>query len=238
MDFFRGCAMAALSHPLSEQTPAYGGGESISIRGLKTIRNGDSCNTQEWRINNHSGTHIDAPRHFYDAGKAIDEYAPGFWVCMKVELVECPLEKPRWLMPGDMGGSIGADTECLLIRTGYQRYRGTNQYTADHPGISPEAGKWLRHNHPSLRFIGFDFISVSRISDRERGRESHRELLRPGPPGNPILPIEDMDLAGIGEKERVRMLWIAPLLVSGADGSPANVMAILDKSNGSRLAAE
>jgi len=55
-----------LSYFLEENTTVYGGAEgTIQFRQIKSIDNGDTSNTQEFRFPGHSGTHIDFPNHFF-----------------------------------------------------------------------------------------------------------------------------------------------------------------------------
>lgn len=218
---------ALLSHVLSNNTPLYGGDKSIRLNKIRKIADGDSCNTQEWHITNHSGTHIDAPNHFFDEGKTIDEYDASFWIVKNVNIAFCEMEEGRWIMPHDLNKYVTKETECLLIKTGFQNKRGAEEYYLDNPGISPEAGKWLRENYPAIRFIGMDFLSVSRFKDRSKGRDAHRELLRPFPPGRSILPIEDMDLSTLGSGIKVESLCIAPLIAKASDSAPATVLATI-----------
>ncbi len=214
-----------LSFPLTDKTPVYGGEIGIKIKQNKRISNGDTCNTEEWRLTNHVGTHIDTPRHFFEGAKTIDEYPPEFWICNNVKVVEHHLEEARWILPEDLDGKLESETDCILIRTGFQKRRNKEIYFKDNPGLSPELGKWLRSNFPLVKFIGMDFISISRFSERDKGRTAHREFLRPNPPGHPILPIEDMDLSAFSSNIYIKTLQIFPLRVTGSDGAPVTVVS-------------
>ena len=55
-----------LSHFMDIKTPVYGGGQSIKIEDDRSISKGDTANTKKISFNNHSGTHIDFPNHFFD----------------------------------------------------------------------------------------------------------------------------------------------------------------------------
>lgn len=216
-----------LSHSLSEQTPVYGGETGIIIQRVKQISKGDSSNTQKWTLSNHIGTHVDAPRHFFESAPTIVSYSADYWICGKISVVYCPMDIPRFVEPFDLERAVGPDTDCILIKTGFQKYRDSEVYFKDGPGLSPEFGVWLRDRFPSVKFIGMDFISVSRFPYREQGRKAHAEFLRPVPPGRPILPIEDMDLSQVWKDVKIQNVWIFPLRVDGADGAPVTVVAEL-----------
>lgn len=221
--------MIYLSHSLSELTPSYGGSKGFSIYKKKQIQKGDSCNTEEWILPNHIGTHVDAPEHFIDNGKTIDQYEPEFWFCNNVEIIQCPLNEPRWLLPKDLENDVDFEADCILIKTGFQRFRNDEIYFLDNPGLVPELAQWFREKCQNLKFIGIDFISISRYSNREVGRKAHREFLRPSPPASPVLPIEDMDLSMITDNTIINNLFVIPIRVEGASAAPVTVIAEISK---------
>jgi|TARA_B100000315_G_scaffold247539_1_gene276347 kynurenine formamidase len=67
--------MIYLSHVLSADTPTYGGIGLCRIEHSKNITKGDSSNNSQIHFSSHTGTHIDAPYHFYNDGKTIDDYS-------------------------------------------------------------------------------------------------------------------------------------------------------------------
>jgi kynurenine formamidase len=220
--------MIYLSHVITEDTPSYGGTGKARIILENKISDGKSSNTQRWDISNHIGTHVDGPRHFFADGMTLDEYPPEFWICHIVSLVDVPLDKARWIEPGDIVGKIDPSTECILIRTGWQKHRFEEMYFLDNPGLSADLAKWLRKTFPNLRFVGMDFISISMFQDRPNGRAAHKAFLDSSCDGKPILPIEDMDLKHLHGKARITSLVVAPLRVKVADGSPVTVIAQLN----------
>ena len=214
-----------LSHSLSEMTPSYGGSQGMTVKPQKQISYGDSCNTEVWTLPNHIGTHVDAPKHFFEEGMGIDIYKPEFWICNNIAIIHCPINRPRWILPKDLSDNIDTNHDCILIKTGFQRYRNDIVYYKDNPGLAPELGQWLRKNYPNVKMIGMDFISVSRFSDRDIGRKAHKEFLCPSRPGNSILPIEDMNLSLITNEMKIKILMIFPVRVKEASGAPVTVIA-------------
>lgn len=214
-----------LSHILSPSTPQYGGlGGGINIVNVKEIPKGDTANTQEWRMSNHLGTHIDAPRHFIANGAPVAAYPAPHWICSKVAVAEVPLSEGRLIMPEDISSFPPPDAECILLKTGFEARRETPEYATANPGISPTLAEHLCRTFPLLRFVGMDFISVSSFKDREAGRIAHRILLSPEG-REPVLPVEDMSLAPVGVGIRIARMIISPLRVAGSDGAPVTVLA-------------
>ena len=61
-----------LTHDLVETFPTYFGGQQFFIEQKNTFAK-DTFNINEWRILEHTGTHIDAPLHFTADGKSVAE---------------------------------------------------------------------------------------------------------------------------------------------------------------------
>lgn len=211
-----------LSHPLDESTPAYGGGAGFVREAVSAIAQGGTANSGRWSFPNHLGTHLDAPRHFFDAGATLTDYEAGDWVFRRPALVDLPCADDQLFGPAELEGRVPADCDLLLVRTGYERFRADEKYWARNPGPSAELGGWLRTKHPSVRALGLDVISVTARAHREEGRASHRALLDPARPGRPLLVIEDMALAGVSGA--LAQVIVLPLRVRDGDGGPCTVV--------------
>ena len=68
-----------LSHPISSNTPLYGGAKNIDIASNTKIRKGDTANSLLLSFPNHTGTHLDVPYHFFEDGKKLTDYKSSFW---------------------------------------------------------------------------------------------------------------------------------------------------------------
>lgn len=214
-----------LSYVLTEDTPLYGGvSDNIILSKDKDMRKGDSCNTMIYRFSNHAGTHIDAPWHFFSGGISIEQYPADFWIFENVELV--------YLSGVGQGQKIDAqdikmdylrdNTECLLIKTDFSKFREDEVYWKNSPYFSYTLAKALK-KHANIRVVGVDFISISNIKNRDEGRRVHKELLSFDSRRDSILILEDMDLRDIGDK--IKKIFVVPLRVKGADGAPCGVVA-------------
>jgi len=212
-----------LSYPLSEETPAYGGGESITIEHGKNMNNGDSCNTSQWCFSSHLGTHLDFPKHFSRNGMSASDFHAEYWIFNTPFLIDISPVRPGSLIhPSDINlSSVPKDIDLLLIKTGFCNYRSEEIYWKQNPGFSPQFAQILRKKFPALRVLGFDSISLSSFMHRDIGRQAHRAFLDDV---RPILLLEDMDLAKIVTYTVLQKVIISPLLVHGADGAPCTVL--------------
>jgi kynurenine formamidase len=214
-----------LSYPMDNKTPVYGGRSRPKISPKTQTGKGDNANTYEINIHNHTGTHVDAPCHFIESGRRISDYSLEELTFNRPVVVDIPKKSNECVERTDLESCAevlkGAD--CLLIRTGFGRFRGKEEYETRNPGVSPEAITWVRKNFPEIRCMGIDSISISGFQDRGRGRKAHRAAFREESGlGEPLLVLEDLNLDGI---EDVKKLIVIPWQISGIDSAPCTVLA-------------
>ena len=218
-----------LSHTINNKTPIYGNKGNPIIRKTSQMEKGDTSNNSELILSAHTGTHIDAPYHFYEEGKTIEQYAPEFWICYHPCVMDINVELEEIITLNKIKEQLDhlpPNTDLLIIRTGFAKYRKNNvkMYTLHNPGIAPEVGEWLRKYH-RIKMIGFDFISLSSYVHRDLGRMAHKAFLGKmefnGQPMEPILIIEDMDLSKLNKS--LKKVIVSPLRFQFSDGSPVTV---------------
>jgi kynurenine formamidase len=212
-----------LSHVLSPRTPAYGGAGGLRIEPATEIRAGASANTSLWSLPNHLGTHLDAPRHFFEGAETLDQPAPAFWICERPVLVDVPSSDDALIGPEAISAQVPAGADMVLLRTGFERWREDARYWERNPGLTAALGEWLRRERSSVRFVGLDAISITARAHREEGRAAHRAFLDPARDGYPIYLIEDMALASASPG--LARVAVVPLRVGEADGGPCTVLA-------------
>lgn len=213
-----------LTHPIDSKTPSYGNRDFIFLKDKTCIPAGDTANTTDIHFtNNHIGTHIDVPKHFYENGKTITDLNPEEWIFQTVSLIDITCTSARLISEEDFRkAQIKPGVDFLIIRTSYGLRRGDESYWSDYPGIAPEASLYLRENFPALRGVGFDFISLTSPKFKDEGKAAHRILLDDST-GKFVLIVEDMKIDHLTEAPV--MLCVAPLLLQNGNGGPATVLA-------------
>lgn len=214
-----------LSHVLKQDTPSYGNRDKVIIRVNSSIKAGETANSSCLVLsNNHIGTHIDVPRHFSVDGKRTIDYPIGDYVFEKCQVIDLPQTNACLIGPDDLQGlTIDDDVELLLIRTGYEAFRGEDRYWNNNPGLAPELADYLRERFSMLRCVGFDFISVTSWKYRAEGRLAHKAFLAPGNGGKEIWAIEDMSLKDA--PVNMKRVVVAPLMVEDGNGTAVTVIA-------------
>src|SRR5438874_2112727 len=61
-----------VSVPFDSNLPTYPGNPPFALEPVKRIRDGGSSNLSALHMSAHAGTHVDAPRHFFDNGTGTD----------------------------------------------------------------------------------------------------------------------------------------------------------------------
>mgnify|MGYP001202552690 CR=1 FL=1 len=210
-----------LSHQLRTETDGYRGVKSLSINHTSSIGNGDSSNSITFSMDNHLGTHVDVPYHFINDGLTINEYKPSDWVFNSPLIINKLLSPGVLLTPELMDKEISQcdEVDIILIKTGFEKYRGTEIYWENAPGYSSDLCELFLNKFKSLQAIGIDSISLSSLKHRQEGRKAHKKLL-----SNGIRIFEDLKLSQIlPDKKLIKVIGL-PLIIEGCDGGPCTIL--------------
>ena len=216
-----------LSHKLSENTPTFGSREPIKKEYVRSLKRGDECNTQWVEFYTHASTHIDAPYHFNETGKKVDELSLEDLNFRRPCIVDVERGGNEFVTIDDLRPFFSSLSKCdfLMIRTGHEKYREDfPQKFIEGPGLSIELAEWLVSEFPNIEGLGIDFASISSISELEIGYKVHNTLLNPNEKSrDPIIIVEDMHLSSVN-KDPVQ-IWIVPFYIEGLDGAPCTILA-------------
>lgn len=215
-----------LSHPISHGMPVYGGKADLNIKAKRAISRGDAVNIYKFSMESHWGTHIDAPRHFFNNGKRIEDYLCGTWFFTVPEVVNIVLKPSEILNIGKWTKNINPLCDILIFKSGWSAFRKQGKYVYQNPGIHPDVAIYLRENYRNLKAIGIDWLSVSSIKNRELGRDAHRAFLGPKGAGKPLFIVEDMRITS--GMFGLRRVMIFPMVISGIDSAPCTIAGEFD----------
>jgi len=171
----------------------------------------------ELHLGTHTGTHIDAPAHFFPNGKTIDDYSPARFVLpgLVTPWLDLAEDEPvRWEKLADVLAVLPKGS-AVLIQTGWDRFWGTERYFR-HPFLAPETAKGLVAAGVSV--VGIDAPNVD--STVQGTSHAHEILL-----GNDVLIVENLARLGQLKPGRLYQFSFLPLRLSGLDGSPVRAVA-------------
>jgi arylformamidase len=212
-----------LSYTLSPSTPVYGGGDSINIKKVRSLDQGDSCNALQLSFSNHLGSHVDSPKHFLIDGKTVDDYTVTDWIFIKPWLVDIKSEEGEIIGIDQIEKALNgcSDADLLLIRTGFYGRRSEMNYWASSPAFHPDLASYLKKKLPSLSAVGFDTISLTSYLHRDLGRLAHLTFLKMG-----LRLFEDLDLGHSIPGDAFELVIALPLIIENADGAPCTIIAL------------
>ena len=219
-----------LSYPLSTELYLPSPVPPVELEQRGSIERGDAANWYVVTFCNHSGTHVDAPRHFEPEGLVINDFSIGEFVfdrvcCVPAFLNDGALIEPAHLEPHAVAI---AESELLLIQTGFSAVRRVDQkrYVDYSPGLSIATARFLREQFPALRALGLESFMVGSMQHQEDAVEIHQILL--GGPGRRFLIFEDMNLGY--DLSYLRQVIALPLYFEGLDSGPCTVLGIAHES--------
>ena len=223
--------LIVLSHPLRADAPVWPGNPpAADIEHADSMARGDPDNTTILRLYSHSGTHGDMPFHFNADGPAAWQLPIEAFVFDAPRLIEVPAGEQRLIGPADLEPHAAAvgEADLLLIRTGWSANRAADpdRFANAGPILHPDGARWLIEEHPKLRAIATDAISIGGIWNLPLTIETHHILTGVGrTDGRFVLIYEDVNL--VAEAAHARRVFAWPLFIEGADGSPCTIVAEL-----------
>lgn len=199
-----------VSVPVRDGMVHWPGDPPVEIGLRLSIAAGDAANLTKLSVSAHTGTHMDAPRHFIDDGAGIDSM-PLEATVGPARLIE--IEDPAVVTADELERHGLDGVERLLLRT---RNSARRWWEEDFDGgfvhIEPEAAKLIAD--AGVLAVGVDYLSVGGMKS---GAETHRVLLGAG-----VWIIEGLDLTGVGAGDYE--LVCLPVRLVGADGAPARAL--------------
>ncbi|PKN08835.1 MAG: cyclase [Deltaproteobacteria bacterium HGW-Deltaproteobacteria-8] len=176
--------------------------------------------TRSITLGSHTGTHVDAPRHFMPGGAGVDQL-PLDALIGRARLLDlhglAPLTPiTTELLAAALGGAVPAR---LVLRFDWDRFWGAEDYYRGHPYLTEEAARWLVQG--GLRLLGLDAPMPDNPEPAEGAPDSpiHKILL-----GSGVILLEYLCNLGALRSPEITLVAL-PLRVSGADGAPTRCVA-------------
>jgi arylformamidase len=202
-----------VSVPVRSGGLIYPGNPEIQIELQQAIARGAGANVSQISFGSHTGTHVDAAKHFFDDGQTVDQI---------------PLEKlvgpARLIAVDDSLMSVGAgDLERhdlrgqkrVLIRTRNSSFIHEAEFHRDYTYLAPDGAEYLVSL--GVELVGVDYLSIEQFHSGHH--RTHRTLLEKS-----VVIIEGLSLGDVapGDYDLVCM----PLRLEGLDGAPARAVLI------------
>ena len=199
-----------VSVPLDANTPTYPGNTAFSLEGIKRIARGDSSNVSTLHMSAHAGTHVDAPRHFFDSAPGADAL-PLEMLFGRTRVVD--VRSRKGIDADDLAAFDLSEDIRVLFKTVNSKYWGTAEFRTDYVGVTEGGAKYLVEH--GIKVVGVDYLSVEVF--RQPGAPAHHLLL-----GGGVIVIEGLNLRDV--EPGMYDMYCLPLSIVGSDGAPARVV--------------
>jgi kynurenine formamidase len=228
-----------LTHPFDEQTIYWPTADGFKLERLKygITEKGYFYASNQFAAAEHGGTHIDAPIHFAQGQKTVDqiplERLIGEGAVVDVRQ-QCAADRDYQISVADLRNWEEANQQTLaqrivLLHTGYSqywpdraKYLGTAQRGQDavaqlhFPGLHPDAARWLAEQR-AIRAVGIDTASID--YGQSTLFESHITLFE-----HEVPALENV--AALDQLPPQFTVIALPMKIAGGSGGPLRIVAI------------
>lgn len=196
-----------ISVPVGPDTPIYPGDPPVLLSQFARLDSGDPYEASHLCWGLHTGTHLDAPRHYFATGATTDAIplttliGPA-WVLDATEATDhldaAFLERLDW----------PAGAERVLFRTRNGTLWERPGFQSGYIALAASAARWLVERN--VRLVGIDYLSIAPFEDPA---PTHQILLAAG-----VVVLEGLDLRAAPPGPYT--LLCLPLALAGVEGAP------------------
>lgn len=220
LTFLNTATIYDLSHNIHRDTPTYVGEPQPEFHQLSDIEK-QKVNVSKIIIGSHTGTHVDAPRHFLPEGLGIDRVSLSTFIGEAI-ILDLSQDARKGIGSDDLERCSSSANirrgDILLLYTGTSDLWGVGESArTNFSYLDPSGADWIIAH--GIKCIGIDSFSVERFGFDEA--VSHKKLLSSG-----IGIVEGLSnmLKNIVGR-RVYFVCL-PLRLENLDGSPVRAIAL------------
>ncbi|KAG6818410.1 hypothetical protein H0H93_005193 [Arthromyces matolae] len=211
-----------LSHKLNSDTQIYPGDPKFSCNPCATVSK-DGYSVHSISLGSHTGTHIDAPSHFFENQATVDQIPLSSLIAPLVVLdLSCRNLQERQIISWDdlipFEGLIRPGV-ILVLYTGWSAFWATPKYF-NHPFLVKDTVEKIMER--GVKIIGVDTLSPDETEYQgvggQYGYGVHETILGAGG-----FIVEN--LTNLGNLRGQTHVAIVPLNLEGVDGSPVRAFA-------------
>jgi arylformamidase len=204
-----------LTLTISPDIPVWPGDPSVDLKRVSKIEEGANANVSHIKMGVHTGTHVDAPFHFLENGKTVEEMplstlmGRAYVVHLKdsVDLITAEILE---------NADIPPRTRRVLLRTSNSAFwaKGHLPFQENFVAIDEGAAEYLVKR--GVKLVGVDYLSVAPFKN---SAPTHKILLESG-----LVVVEGLDLSKVSQGRY--NFYCLPLKLAGSDGAPARAILV------------
>lgn len=206
-------AIHDISVPVVNGGVVYAGNPEIRIAPQQAIAAGAGANVSSVAFGSHTGTHVDAPRHFSDSAPGIDQVSLETLIGPAVVL-QFP-DEVRAIGAAELAGQDLQGRRRVLLKTRNSALLARPDFVSDYTYLAPDGAEYLAD--AGVELVGIDYYSIEQFHSGHH--RTHKTLF-----ARNVVIVEGLLLAGIAPG-RYQLICL-PLRLAGLDGAPARAVLI------------
>jgi arylformamidase len=206
--------------PIRAGMPVYEGDPDVRAAPHAAIARGDPANVTRLDLGTHTGTHIDAPRHFIEGATPVDALPLDVLVGPAHVLDLTRVAAGSLIEIADLAPLLPARAERVILKTATTG--AGKAFRRDFAALSGEAARLLVAR--GVRLVAIDSWSIDAFD--AAGFPAHHALL-----GADVVVVEGLDLAAVAAPCACDLV-VLPLRLEGLDGAPARAIVRPRRSPG------
>lgn len=200
-----------ITRPLTNDIYVYDGDPFFKCEKVFSIKEGDICNVSSIEMGTHTGTHIDAPKHFFDDGADIFSL-PLECFCGNAKVFN--IKNVQSISKIELLNKNIEKNDIILFKTLNITFDGINPIN-NYSALTNDAAEYLINK--KIKLVGIDYLSIE--SETSNIYSVHKTFLK-----NNVPILENIDLKNV--EEGIYKLYCFPLAIPNGDASP--VRAVLE----------
>jgi arylformamidase len=202
-----------VSLPIASEGLTFPGDPQTHVSVHQSIARGDPANVSALAFGSHTGTHIDAPRHFLQGGGPVDAI-PLERLVGPAAVLELP-DSVTAIGEAELRSRDLRGTRRVLFRTRNSSLLSGPRFTPEYAYLAPDGAEYLLGL--GVELVGIDYLSIERFDSKDY--PVHRMLLE-----RQVVIVEGLDLSEVPEGGY--QFFCLPLRLVGLDGAPARAVLI------------
>ena len=203
-----------VSVPIRDGGLVYPGNPEIHISLQQSVSLGAGANVSNVAFGSHTGTHVDAERHFFDDGRTVDQI-PLETLMGEATVLEYGRDTTS-VTRADLENHDLTGVDRVLLKTRNSAYLTQDPaFHRDYTYLAPDGAEYLVQM--GVKLVGIDYLSIEQFHSGHH--LTHLTLF-----GAKVVIVEGLNLVDVppGKYD----FYCLPIKLAGCDGAPARAVLI------------
>lgn len=203
-----------VSVPIKDGGLVYPGNPEIHVSLQQSVALGAGANVSSVAFGSHTGTHVDAERHFFDNGLAVDQI-PLETLMGPAIVIEYGPETAA-VTAGDLEKHDLSGVTRVLLKTRNSTYLTQDPaFHRDYTYLAPDGAELLVER--GVKLVGIDYLSIEQFHSGHH--RTHLTLLNAK-----VVIVEGLNFVDV--PAGAYSLYCLPIKLAGCDGAPARAVLV------------